>query len=278
VPEWAETVRSILVETYDSWRTDRAIRLGAGLAYYAVFASVPVLTIAVGVAGLVFSQAEIEEYLAERLEGLFSAELAEAARELASAIGGPAGGGLTLFGLVAGLFAASVGFVALQDALNTIWGIPPVRGLSSTLRRRLLAAAVVLLLGGLLVAALLLNTIAVAVGGLLPAGAWGVVDDALVSLVNWGLGVSVLGLLFQFLIRDDLPWRQVFMASAITGFLLIAGTWLLGIYLRNWSSLSLGSVAGSLLVILLWLYYEAQIVVAGAELLKTLDRRGRETG
>jgi membrane protein len=278
---WAGTTREILKETYESWRADRAIRLGAGLAYYAVFAAVPVLGIALGVAGLVFSEVEIEQYLTERLEGFFSEELTEAARELASAIGVPeAGGGLTLFGVVSLGFAATVGFIALQDALNMIWGIPVARGLGSTLQRRLLALGAVLLLGGLLVAVLLVHTIAVAVGGLVPAEleVLGFLDDVLVSVAVWGLGVSVLALLFQFLIQDRLAWGTVFVTSAITGVLLIAGTWVLGIYLRNWSSLTLSSVAGSLLAILLWLYYEAQIIVAGAELLKTLDRRDRMAG
>jgi uncharacterized BrkB/YihY/UPF0761 family membrane protein len=270
-------VREILVETYESWRADRAIRLGAGLAYYAVFAAVPVLSIAVGIAGLVFSEIEIELFLTERLEGFFSEELTEAARELAGAIGVPAaGGGLTLFGVVSGAFAATIGFIALQDALNMIWGIPVARGLGSTLRRRLLALGAVLLLGGLLVAVLLVHTIVVAIGGLVPLEAWGVVGDLLATVAVWGLGVSVLALLFQFLIRDRLAWGDVFATATITGLLLIVGTWLLGIYLRNFSSLTLSSVAGSLLAILLWLYYEAQIIVAGAELLKTLDRRNRE--
>lgn len=270
------TIVQILLVTYRSWRADRAIRMGASLAYYALFAVVPLLSIAIAIAGLIFSESEIREFLAVRLDAfLATTEISAAAADLAASIDASSSiGGLTILGLATGLFAASLLFVALQDTFNMIWDIPVGRGLRYTLRRRAIAFAVVALTGALLIAIIFVQAVALLLDELFPGQlpALDRIDDLFMTLGTWALGIVALGLLFQLLIKHHLAWRHVFVTSTITGVLLIAGTWLLSLYFRYWGSTSVTGVLGSILLLLVWFYYEAQIVIAGAELLKTFDK------
>lgn len=283
VEQSARLVLETVTTTYENWRSDRAIRLGAALAYYGVFAAVPLVTSAMAIAGLVFSAAEIQKFLVESLESVL-VDLSEEAQEvvgaLADTIDRPATtGGLTALSLVAGIFAASVLFVAIQDSFSMIWKVPVGHGLDYTLRRRGLAFGVVLLVGAGLIASLAVQAIALFVDDRLTFNAdlvsW--VNDVLVTLATWGVGIIALGVLFQLLIPDRLAWRNVFVTSAITGFLMVVGTWAVGFYFENWGTASLSGVFGGLMIILSWLFYLAQVLLAGAELLKTLeDNRKRE--
>ena len=273
-------VVQVLAATYQSWRADRAIRMGASLAYYALFAVVPLLSLAAAMAGLIFTQSEITGFLADRLDGfLANGDLEKTASDLASTIDASSAiGGLTALGVAVGLFAASLLFVALQDSFNMIWDIPVGGGLRYQLRRRITAFAVVALTGALLVASISIQAIALLLDDLFPGQlpALGRINDVLLTLGTWALGIVALGLLFQLLISHHLDWRHVFVASAITGVLLIAGTWLLSVYFRFWGSTSVTGVLGSAMLLLVWFYYESQILIAGAELLKTLDKGWEE--
>jgi membrane protein len=274
------TIVQVLSVTYQSWRADRAIRMGASLAYYALFAVVPLVSIAVAIAGLIFNETEIREFLEVRLDNfLATTEVQATAAELAASIDASSAiGGLTILGLATGLFAASLLFVALQDSFNMIWDIPVGRGLRYKLRRRITAFAVVALTGALLIASISVQAVAMLFDELFPGQlpALDRINDVLITVGSWALGMVALGLLFQLLINHRLKWRHVFVTSTITGLLLIAGTWMVSLYFRYWGSTSVSGVLGSIMLLLLWFYYEAQILIAGAELLKTFDK-GWET-
>lgn len=283
VRRWSRSVFDLLQATYENWRSDRAIRMGAGLAYYGVFAAVPLLTSAVAVAGLVFSKAEIESFIIDSLEALFSDVSVEAQSfvdTLAGTIDRTANvGPLGVVSVITGVFAASLLFVALQDSFNMIWDIPVERGIRQSIRRRALAFGIVLLTGVVLVASLVVQTLALVVDEIFSGDleVLNGLDDLFVTGTTWAVGVAGLGLLFQFLTRDRLAWRNVLVAAAITAVLLVAGTWLSGVYFSTWGSTSLTGVSGGILVALLWFYYLAQILIAGAELLKTMEERAHET-
>lgn len=271
----------LLRNTYENFRADRAIRLGAGLAYYAVFALVPLATTALAIAGLLFSSSEIREFIGDQLGPVASAEMVAAVEQLAVAVDLPAAvGSLTVFGLAAAVFASSLLFVALQDTFNVIWDIPVERGLRHSIRRRLLAFAVVVTFGGLLASALIAQSVAVFLDELFfsAAGVTDALDELIVTLASWVLGVAALAVLFQLLTRPHLPWRHVFTASGVTAVMLVVGTWALGLYFRYWQPTSLTGVAGSVLVVLVWLYYSAQILVGGAELLRALASQDEPRG
>jgi membrane protein len=279
-----ESVRSVfelLIATYDNWRSDRAIRLGAALAYYAVFSAVPLLTSAIAIAGLVFSAAEIQSFVIESLEALVSdvsPEVRNLVDSLAAVVDRPSTtSGMATLSVFLGIFAASLLFVAMQDSFNMIWKIPVQRGFQHSLQRKLVAFGVVLLTGAVLMASLVVQTIVLLVDEILGGNieAFDAFDDLIVGLTTWGLGVAALGVLFQLLIREHLTWRYVFIAAIVTGALMVAGTWAAGVYFSNWGSTSLTGVFSGVLIVLTWLYFLAQILIAGAELLKTLEDRLR---
>lgn len=276
LPPTVKTVVEILADTYESWRDDRAIRLGAGLAYYGLFAIIPLIAAAIGIAGMVFSQAEIQSYFTEILNSGLNDELASAIETVADAVSQQStAGGATLLGVVSGLFAASLVFAALQDSLNMIWQIPVRSGMRQSVRRRMLSFAVVFVVGGVLVGALAVQAIVLVAEGLLPGDLQGVniLGEVAATVASWALGIGALAVLFQILVHKHLAWHSLLVTSTIVGVMLVVGTWALGLYFDRFGSTTVAGVAGGLLIVLVWLYYEAQILIAGAELLKTLDDR-----
>jgi membrane protein len=275
------SVVGVLRETYENWRANRGIRLGAGLAYYAVFAAVPLITSAIAIAGIIFSEDEIQAFLVESLEAILI-DLPADVRGVVDNVAGTidrsaASGGVATISLLVGIFAASLLFIALQDALNVIWRIPVERGLRFTLRRRLIAFAVVLLTGAALVASLAVQTVVLVVDEIFGGniGNFLNLDDLVVSIATWAVGVGAIAVLFQLLIREHLSWRNTFVAAALIAVLMVIGTWGVGIYFSRWGSTSLSAISGGAVILLTWLYYLAQILIAGAELLKTLEARSR---
>ena len=200
----------MVVETYTSWRSHRTIRLGASLAYYGLFAIVPLLAISLAVAGLVISEADVEEFLASVLGNIVDGDGQEFAAQLTDAINSSAtASSLGLFGIGSLLLTASLVFVALQDAFDTIWEIPVSGGTWASLRRRLLAFAVVFLAGAFFVASFAVVSISNLIRKILPdsstlidAGA-----DLLASVGSVGLLAVVIAALFHFLTRDGLAWK-----------------------------------------------------------------------
>lgn len=277
----AAALYELLRDTYENWREDRAIRLGAGLAYYGVFAAVPLLTSAIGVAGMVFSEVQIRDFLTGSVEALLG-DVSEGSTEVISSFAGTldvasTSAGLAGIGAVVGIFGASILFVALQDALNVIWDIPVRSGFRFTIRRRALAFGVVLLTGAVLVASFAVQAVALVVDEIL-GGSIGEIfhlNDLLISAATWGLGWLAIAVLFQLLVEERPGWRNTFIVSALIGLLMVLGTWLVGRYFNNWGTASVSGVSGGVVVILTWFYYLAQIVIAGAELLKTLEQRSQ---
>ncbi|MDJ0953980.1 MAG: YhjD/YihY/BrkB family envelope integrity protein, partial [Acidimicrobiia bacterium] len=187
---------ALLRETYENWRDDRAIRLGAGLAYYAVFAAIPLLTSAIAIAGVIFTEAEIQAFLVDSLEAVLSevpSDVSEVVDNLAVAIDRSAtSGALATVSVLLGVFAASLLFLALQDALNVIWDIPVERGLVLTMRRRLTAFGVVLLVGVALIASLAVQTVALVVDEILGGnlGDFLNLNDLVVSIGTGAVGIG----------------------------------------------------------------------------------------
>ncbi len=189
--------RLVVVETYTSWRSHRTIRLGASLAYYGLFAIVPLLAISFAVAGLVISEADVEDVLASVLGNVVDGDGQEFAAQIAESLDATATTGtLGLIGLGSLLLTASLVFVALQDAFDTIWELPVSSGTWATVRRRLIAFAVVLLAGGLLVASFAVVSISNLLRGILP-GTSTIVDVGADLVVSVGsvalLAVVIVG-------------------------------------------------------------------------------------
>ena len=275
----AKAVRAgaaVIADTYEAWRADRAIRLGAGLAYYALFAVVPVLTLAAWMASLFVSRDDVEAALRDALDGFLDVSNPATASELADVLArGTTRTSLGIIGLVSLFLAASLLFVALQDSLNMIWDVPVRRGVRTGLRRRALAFVIVLLLSAYLVLAVLVSSIGRVIEGLLPAESAVIHDLSAVidGLSSWTIGIATLALLFRLLAPVSLAWCHVLLGGTLTAVLVVIGTQLLGLYIGRVASASFSGVAGTLLLFLVWLYYEAQIILVGAEFTKVIARR-----
>ena len=267
-----------IVATYREWSDHRTIRLGAGLAYYGLFALIPVLAVSLSIAGVFFARDDVQQYLTDQLLDLLGAEAASVGAAVAGLMD-EAGSvvGLGVVGFVSLLFAASLLVVALQDALNTIWEHPVRTGIRRTVTRRLFAFVVVAAAGAVLVVSFALNAITALFSQIVP-------DVALVEslgevvgvAVSWAMGIGVIALLFRYLPETRVPWRSVLPGAVVTAFGVAIGTVAIGAYLRRYAATSLLSATGSIFLILIWIYYEAQIILAGAELTRVLS--GDATG
>jgi membrane protein len=262
-------------ETYEQWRSHRTIRLGAGLAYYGLFAIVPLLAVALALAGLVVSRSDVQSYLADQFSAVLGLDADVVAGAIADALDGT--GTLTGLGLVGAaslLLAASLLVVALQDAFNTIWERPVRSGLRQTVLRRLIAFAVVAGAGAVIVVSFAINAVTGLLGRLVP-------DVAIVSSLqeligwaaSWALAIGVVALLFRYLADVRVPWPPALVGAAATAAVLAVGTVLVGAYLRRYASSSLVGATGSVFLVLLWIYYEAQFLLVGAEFTRVLALR-----
>jgi membrane protein len=276
---WSRPLRhafSLAARTYHQWRMHRTIRLGAGIAYYGLFALVPVLALSLAVAGLVVSDADVQAYLDGRLEDVFGPEGAAFSAAVASVLGDSGTiAGLGLISAGALVLAASLVVLSLQDALNTIWELPVRSGFRQSFLRRLGAFVVILSAGLVLMAGFAINAVTALIEQLVPDAA---ILESLSALfgaaASWALGVGVFVLLFRYLPDTRPHWSAAVIGGATTTLLVAIGTSAIGWYLRRFGASSVTGATGGVVLLLLWIYYEAQIILVGAEFTRVvaLDR------
>lgn len=274
-PWWQRGVPGILWSAYRSWFDHRTIRFGAGLAYYGLFASVPPVAVALFVFGLFFSQQDVGQYVATQLEPVLGVEATAEIANLLEGLQNDLSGGLTgILLLIVTVFAASLFYVALEDGINLVWEAPRRRGLEAGLRRRLGAVGPVLLGAVALAAGLIMSVI---LSGISEALSSRGLIDAAADIVSSALSVLVLGVLilaiFKYLPNVPVGWPSALIASFITTAALVIGTQLTGWYLKNFSDVMLARATSALLGLLGWLFLEAQILLAGAELSRAIELR-----
>lgn len=274
----------LLSEAFRDWRADNAPRLGAALAYYTLFALAPLLVVAIAVAGLAFGREAAQGRIVSELGGLVGLAGARAIEALIESSRKPEAGVLaTLLGAGTLLLGASGAFVELKGGLNQVWEVePPAGGLWGIVRDRLAAFALVLAVGFLLLASLLVSAALSATGTLLarfvsqPAGLLQA-GNALVSLAV----ITVLfALIFKYLPDSEVAWGDVWAGAAMTSVLFTAGKFVIGLYLGHSGVTSAYGAAGSVVVLIVWVYYAAQIFYFGAELTQAYARThgSRERG
>jgi membrane protein len=268
-----ELVRATVAE----WLEDKAARLGAALAFYAILSLAPFLVIAVGIVGIVYGDGAVGQVQAQ-FEALVGAEAGRAIAEIAARSDGPGGGWIaTAIGLAALLLGASGVFGQLQDALDTIWEVEPRhdRGLLGVLRARFFSFTMVLGTGFLLLVSLLLSAALAAVGAyaeaLLPGGA--LLWQAVHALASLAVVTAIFALIYRVVPDAEIAWRDVWIGAAVTAVLFVAGKFAIGLYLGRGSVGSAYGAAGTLLVLLVWVYYSAQILFLGAEFTQVFANR-----
>ena len=253
-----------------AWADDNAPSMGAALAFYTVFSLAPVLIVAISVAGVAFGQKAAEGELSRQLQGLLGATGARAVQAILQSANRPALGILaSALGVGTLLAGASGAFVELQDALNKIWKVQrrPGNVWLQVIRERFLSFGLVLGLGFLLIVSFVVSAALGAAGNFLaPLVPWHVFSLELVNfLLSLGVIALLLAMIFKYLPDAEVAWSDVWMGAVAASLLLTTGKALIGLYLAKSTVASAYGAASSLVIILTWVYYSAQIVLFGAE-------------
>lgn len=262
----------LVKEAAASWVDDDAPSMGAALAYYTVFSVAPLLLIVIAVAGLLFGREAARGEILGQLGGLLGPDNARLVQELLDSVNRPGTGLLaTAFGLVVLLIGATTVFAELQSALDRIWRAPerpPGQGPWALLRTRLLSLGMVMGLGFLLMVSLVVSAALSALGKWWSAwfseGAMLVLEwlNAGVSLV---LLSAIFAMIYKWMPRVRVAWRDVIVGAVITALLFTLGKTLIGLYIGRSGVASAFGAAASLVVLLVWVYWSAQIFLLGAE-------------
>jgi len=257
-------------ETAKDWLDDDAPTLAAALAYYALLSLAPLLVISIAVAGWFLGDEAARGGVAGQLSGIVGAEAASGIQSVVASAQEPTKGVVgTIVGIVTLLVGASGVFGQLQSSLNTIWEVKPKadRGLLGQVKDRFFSFTMVLGVAFLLLVSLVLSSLLSSLGRFLgdtlPGGAvlWQIVNFVL----SFGVVTLLFALIFKVIPDAKVEWRDVWLGAAVTAFLFTIGKQLLGVYLGKAAVGSSYGAAGSLIALVVWVYYATQILFVGAE-------------
>jgi membrane protein len=268
---YQKSIVALFKNTASEWIQDKCPQLGAALAYFTVFSLAPLVLVLLAVFGLIFGGSDhARQNLTEQLQYLIDPSGIKVIQDIAANASKPQVGFIaTTIGVVLALFGASGVFGQLQDALNTIWGVKPKPGggIMGFIRTRFLSFAMV---GGvcfLLLASLTVETVLRAfsdyVKHVMPGGH--ILTLALFLIFDLAVVVLLFAMIFRYLPDAKIAWRDVWVGATLTAVLFVLGKFVLGLYLGSGAAGSAYGAASSLITLLLWIYYAAQILLFGAE-------------
>jgi membrane protein len=262
--------RALLGETFADWNEDRVPRMGAALAYYSVFSAAPLLLIAVAIAGFVFGEQAARRELHTEIAGIVGTTAASATEEIVGDVHRNGSGWLGgLIGLAVLLFGASGVFTELQDALNSIWKVAPQHrsGILAIVRDRLLSFLIVAVTGFVLLTLVIVSAVLNGLEHVLHPRT--IVDGWLWwgtnQIFTLGLVTMLFAVIYKTIPDTRVEWRDVWLGAAIAALLFTIGKYVIGLYLTRTAVASAFGAAGSVVVLLTWVYYSSQILLFGAE-------------
>lgn len=267
----AKAVLNLLKATWAEWNEDKAPRLGAAFAYYTVFSLSPLLIVLLAIAGAVFGDEAARGQVSAEISKSIGPDAAKSIEEMIQTASERKTTGLfaSIAGIATLLLSSSALFGQLQDALNTIWEVAPKpgQGFMAVVRQRFLSFSMVLGTGFLLLVSLAtsaaVSALGTFMGDVLP------IPEFLLHIINFVIAFAVTTLLFAMIYKvlpdAEVQWRDVWVGAVITSMLFGIGRFALGLYLGKSGVSSAYGAAGSLVLILLWIYYAAQILFFGAE-------------
>jgi membrane protein len=263
-----------------AWWDDNALRLGASVAFYTLFAIAPILLIAIRIAGLVFGPEAVRGEIVGQIDGLVGTEGGRAVQALLEGASRPHEGWLpTIIGGVTFVITACGAFLELQAAFNTIWRVTPAPDgqVRMFVVDRLQSFGLVVAIGFLLLVSLAASAAIAALGAWLGhrTSAVPIVLQALNIVLSLVVTTGLFALLFKFLPDVDLRWGDVLTGAVVTAVLFTIGKELIGLYLGRTATASAYGAAGSVVLLLLWVYYTSQIVLVGAEFTRLYADRTR---
>jgi membrane protein len=263
-----------------AWWEDNALRLGASLAYYTLFAIAPVLLVAIAIAGFVFGADAVRGEIVGQLQALIGRDGAEAVQALLEGASRRQSGLFaTIVGSITFVFAATGAFLELQTVLNTIWRVKPNpnANLTAFVRDRVRSFGLVLAIGFLLLVSLSVSAALAAASAWIDRRAPGipVVWQTLNMIVSLLVITTLFAMLYRFLPDVHLEWRDVATGALVTAVLFTIGKQAIGLYLGQSATASSYGAAGSVIVLLLWVYYSTQILLLGAEFTRVWSEHER---
>ncbi|HUR82243.1 MAG TPA: YihY/virulence factor BrkB family protein [Thermoanaerobaculia bacterium] len=266
----------VFKDTFKEFGEDKVPRLGAALAYYTIFSIGPLLLIAVAMAGIFLGDEAAQGKISAELGKVFGSQMSESLEQMIQAAAKPKTGTLaTVVGVITLMLGASGVFGQLKDALNTIWNVEKKKaaGIMGFVKVRFLSMAMVLGIGFLLLITLVLDAVISAMGGYVSKFVGG---EAAAHILELGLSFVIAVVLFAciFRILPDLriAWHDVWFGAIFTAILFVLGKWGLGVYLGKAAPGSAYGAAGSLVILLIWVYWSAQILFFGAEFTQVYAR------
>jgi membrane protein len=269
---------SMLKQTFAEWTEDKVPQLGAALAFYTALSIAPLLVISLAVAGIVFGKNAARGEIQQQLGSLVGSEGGKAIQQMIANADKPAEGTVaTVLSVIILISGASGVFGQLQQSLNTIWEVQPKpgRGLIGMIRDRFFSAAMVFGVAFLLLVSLLLSAALTSLATVLKA-----LPDSLYWLtetihfaISFGVITLLFAMMYKYLPDVKIAWRDVWLGAVITAALFTLGKFAIGLYLGHSSMASSYGVAGSFVVLLVWVYYSSQILFLGAEFTQVYANR-----
>lgn len=261
--------KNLTVETYHEWQRDKASRLAAALAYYTIISLPALVILIIACAGMVLGEEAARGQVVHQLQSLLGSEGAKSVEEMINIASKSESKSLqaSLLGFATLIFGATAVVVQLQDALNTIWDVTAKPGnfIKSFLLNRILSFGMILSVGFLLLVSLVVSAglaiLSDSFGTITPHILWRLID----FLVSLTLIAGLFALMFKYLPDAKIAWNDVIIGAILTSLLFNIGKLLIGIYLGNSQIGTTYGVAGSLVILLIWVYYSAQIFFIGAE-------------
>lgn len=274
----ARNAWSLLRQTFTEWNEDKVPRLGAALAFYTALSMAPLLVLSLRIAAYFFDDEAARGELVHQLRGLMGTQGAEAVQEMIARGNEPTNGAIaTVLGVATLLFGASGLFGQLQDSLNTIWEVQPKprRGILGFVRDRFLSFSMVLGIAFLLLVSLALSAVITLMGSTLGtlSESWQWIGHVSDFVVSWALITVLFAMMFKLLPDVEMAWRDVWLGAVLTALMFMVGKLAIGFYLGHSAMASAYGVAGSFVVLLVWIYYAAQIFFFGAEFTQVYANR-----
>ena len=267
-----------LKSTVMQWIEDEPFQLAAALSYYTLFSLAPLLIIVIAIAGFVFGREAAEDQILQTLQGLIGQESARAIQGMVqNASNKPKTGMIsTVIGIIALLFGAGGVVGQLQTSLNKIWGVTPKpdQGVSGFVRQRFVSFAMILGIGFLLLVSLAMSALLTGLTQLMGTllGGTALVAHLLDVVVSFLFVTTLFAMIYKILPDARIQWRDVWIGAALTSLLFTIGKSLIGLYLGSSGVTSTYGAAGSLITVLLWVYYSSLIFFLGAEFTQVYAR------
>jgi membrane protein len=263
-------ITAIFRKTFAAWDNHEAPRLGAALAFYSILSLAPLVLIALAVLGVIFGHSNAQSELLGQAGNLLGPQGSEALKGLIEQARQPASGVFaSIVGAITLLFGASGVFGELRSALNKMWDVRPANasGIWGTIREHFASFGMVLAVGFLLLVSLVINAALAAVGkffgGFLPA------PEPVLHAIDFAISVAgaavLFALIFKYVPETTIDWKDVWIGAGVTAVLFTIGKFLIGLYLGKAAVGSAYGAAGSLVAVIVWVYYSAMIFLFGAE-------------